>query len=176
MKKIAKPTDIEYAVYYEPFLQKLPADINILKQLKDNATNLKLLLSSLNNQQLTTPYATDKWTIKDIVQHLTDFERVLVYRAMSFARNDKRPIPFFDENEYVKQANASKQSIKKLLKDYKAVRQSTLAFFDNQTAATLKRTGIASNYTMSVRACAWIICGHENHHINIIKERYINNV
>jgi uncharacterized damage-inducible protein DinB len=175
MKKIPKPTDLEYAVYYEPFLQKLSTDINIFKQLKDNATTIKLLLASLTEQQLTTPYAQDKWTIKDILQHLIDFERVLIYRAMCFARNDKRPIPFFDENEYVKQANATNQSIKKLLKDYKAVRQGTLAFFDNQTAATLKRSGIASNYTMSVRACAWIICGHEMHHINVIKERYLKN-
>ncbi|MBP6430969.1 MAG: DinB family protein [Ferruginibacter sp.] len=173
MKKIPKPTDLEYAVYYEPFLQKLSADINIFKQLKDNATTIKSLLASLTEQQLTTTYAPGKWTIKDILQHLIDFERVLIYRAMCFARNDKRPIPFFDENEYVKQANATHQSIKKILKDYKAVRQATLAFFDNQTAATLKRSGIASNYTMSVRACAWIICGHEMHHITVIKERYL---
>jgi uncharacterized damage-inducible protein DinB len=173
MKKITKPTDLEYAVYYEPFLQKLPADINVFKELKDNASQIKMLLSSLTEQQLTTPYAADKWTIKDILQHLIDFERVLIYRAMSFARNDKRPIPFFDENEYAKQANASKQPIKKLLKNYKAVRQATLAFFDNQTAATLKRSGIASNYTMSVRACAWIICGHEMHHLNVINEKYL---
>jgi uncharacterized damage-inducible protein DinB len=176
MKKIPKPTDLEYANYYEDFLKKLPADINIFKQLKDNAITLKNLLSSLTEQQLTTAYATGKWTIKDILQHLIDFERVLVYRAMSFARNDKRPIPFFDENEYAKQANATNQSIKKLVKDYKAVRQSTLAFFENQTAASLRRTGIASNFTMSVRACAWIICGHELHHINIIHERYLNHL
>ena len=174
MKKINKPTDLEYAVYYEPFLKKLPADTHVFKQLKENSKVLKLLLSTLTEQQLTTAYAPGKWSIKDILQHLIDFERVLIYRAMSFARNDKRPIPFFDENEYAKQANATKQSIKKLLKDYKAVRQSTLAFFENQTAATLKRTGIASNYTMSVRACVWIICGHERHHITIIKERYLH--
>ncbi len=173
MKKIPKPTDLEYAVYYESFLQKLSADINVFKKLKDNAANIKALLSTLSEQQLTMPYATGKWTIKDILQHLIDFERVLIYRAMSFARNDKRPIPFFDENEYAKQASATQQSIKKIGKDYKAVRQSTLAFFENQTAASLKRTGIASNYTMSVRACAWIICGHELHHINIVNERYL---
>jgi uncharacterized damage-inducible protein DinB len=173
MKKIPKPTDTEYAVYYEPFLQKLPTDLNVFKQLKDNATQIKTLLLSLTEQQLTTPYATGKWTIKDILQHLIDFERIMIYRATCFARNDKRPIPFFDENEYVKQAASNKIPIKKLLKEYKTLRQSTLAFFTNQTAATLKRSGIASNYTMSVRACAWIICGHELHHINIIKERYL---
>ncbi len=173
MKKINKPTDLEYAVYYEPFLKKLPADTNVFKQLKENATILKLLLLTLTEQELTTAYAPGKWSIKDILQHLIDFERVLIYRAMSFARNDKRPIPFFDENEYAKQANATKQSIKKLLKDYKTLRQSTFAFFENQTAASLKRTGIASNYTMSVRACAWIICGHETHHLTIIKEKYL---
>jgi uncharacterized damage-inducible protein DinB len=173
VKKIDKPTDIEYAVYYEPFLKKILPSTVILQQLKTNAVHIKTILLALTEEQLNTPYATGKWTIKDILQHLIDFERVLVYRAMSFARNDKRPIPFFDEKEYAKQANATKQPIKKLVKDYKAVRQSTLTFFENQTAASLRRTGIASNYTMSVRACAWIICGHEMHHLDVIQERYL---
>jgi uncharacterized damage-inducible protein DinB len=173
VKKIDKPTDLEYAVYYEPFLKRLSTNTAILQQLKTNAALIKTILLALTEQQLNTPYATGKWTIKDILQHLIDFERVLVYRAMCFARNDKRPIPFFDENEYAKQANATKQPIKKLVKDYKAVRQSTLTFFENQTAASLRRTGIASNYTMSVRACAWIICGHEMHHLDVIKEKYL---
>jgi uncharacterized damage-inducible protein DinB len=173
VKKIDKPTDLEYAVYYEPFLKRLSTNTAILQQLKTNAALIKTILLALTEQQLNTPYATGKWTIKDILQHLIDFERVLVYRAMCFARNDKRPIPFFDENEYAKQANATKQPIKKLVKDYKAVRQSTLTFFENQTSASLRRTGIASNYTMSVRACAWIICGHEMHHLDVIKEKYL---
>jgi uncharacterized damage-inducible protein DinB len=173
MKKIPKPADTEYAVYYEPFLQKLPTELNVFEQLKNNATEIKNSLLSLTEQQLTTPYSIGKWTIKDILQHLIDFERIMIYRATSFARNDKRPIPFFDENEYAKQAVAFNQPIKKLLKDYKAVRQATLSFYNLQTATTLKRSGIASNYTTSVRACAWIICGHEMHHINVIKEKYL---
>ena len=105
--------------------------------------------------------------------HLIDGERVFLYRAMRFARNDKSPLPFFDENEFAKQANATAMPIRKILKEYKTTRQATLAFFTNQSAATLKRIGMASNASMSVRACTWIICGHELHHWNIIQDRYL---
>jgi hypothetical protein len=102
-----------------------------------------------------------------------DVERVLMYRALRFSRNDQEPLPFFDENEFIKNAIANKVPIKKLLKEYKLQRQNTIAFFENQTVATLKRTGVASNTNMSVRACAWIICGHEMHHVSIITNRYL---
>jgi hypothetical protein len=128
---------------------------------------------SLSDEVLCKPYAPGKWSIKDILMHLTDGERVFLYRAMRFARNDKSPLPFFDENEFAKQVNATAMPIRKILKEYKTTRQATLAFFSNQSAAILKRTGMASNAAMSVRACAWVICGHELHHWHVIQERYL---
>lgn len=107
------------------------------------------------------------------MQHIIDCERVFLYRAMRFARNDKSAQPFFDENEFAKAAKASSLPIKKLLKEYKTARQATLAFFDNQNADTLKRAGIAGNTMTTVRAIAWIICGHELHHWNVINEKYL---
>jgi uncharacterized damage-inducible protein DinB len=176
MKKIPKPHYTEHAVYYENFIVKVNEHQSVLDQLKNNKKIIETKLLSLSEEQLTTPYTAGKWSIKDILVHLIDCERVFVYRAMRFARNDKSPLPFFDENEFAKQANANELPIKKLLNEYKTTRLGTIAFFQNQKVDVLKRAGIASNATMSVRACAWIICGHELHHWGVINERYLKGL
>jgi uncharacterized damage-inducible protein DinB len=173
MKKISEPTHLEYAMYYENYIKHVDKSMSVLDQLKSNAKSTIELIKSLYEAQLTTPYAEGKWSIKDIIQHLIDCERVFLYRAMRFARNDKSPLPFFDENAFAKEAHADNISTSKLLKEYLTQRQSSIAFFNNQTATVMKRIGIASNYNMSVRACAWIICGHELHHVHVIKNRYL---
>lgn len=173
MKKISEPGYLEYAMYYENYIRQVHKEISVLDQLKQQSKDLVALVKSLPEEKLITPYAEGKWSIKDLIQHMTDSERVFVYRAMRFARNDKSPLPFFDENAFAQEAAANKTPSSKLLKEYLSNRQATLAFFNNQSAAVLKRAGIASNYTMSVRACAWIICGHEIHHTRIIRERYL---
>ncbi len=173
MKNIPKPSYLEHAIYYESLITLVNEKESVLIQLKNNAKSIVALLLTLSVHDLTTPYSIDKWTIKDIVMHLIDMERVFLYRAMRFARNDKTAQPFFDENEFAKQANATIIPTKKLLLENKNTRQAVLAFFNNQTTASLKRTGIAGNTSTSVRACAWIICGHEIHHFNIIKEKYL---
>jgi hypothetical protein len=173
MKKITKPTQFEHADYYESFIKLVDESASVLDQLKNNAKEIELLLLSLTEPQLTTPYAAGKWCIKDIIQHLIDFERVMIYRAMRFARHDKTAQPFFDENVFAKAAKASSMPIKKLLKEYKTTRQATLAFFNNQSADTCKRAGIAGNTMTTVRALAWIVCGHELHHWGVMRERYL---
>jgi uncharacterized damage-inducible protein DinB len=172
MKKIARPEFTEHAMYYEQYINKIDDSISVLTQMKDNCKLLETLLLSYTDEQLCIPYAPGKWSLKDLLVHIIDCERVFVYRAMRFARNDKSPLPFFDENEFAKEAKANNISIKKLLKEYKTTRQATIAFFNNLPASVLKRHGIASSYPMSVRACAWIIVGHEIHHMNVMKERY----
>lgn len=173
MKKISPALENEYAVYYHTYIKQLDPSAHVLKSLKEKVKEIESTLLSLSEAQLCHTYAPGKWTIKDIMMHLVDSERVFLYRAMRFARNDKTPLPFFDENEFAKQAQAGSMSIKKILKEYKSLRMSTLAFFDNQTIATLKRKGIAGSTPTSVRACAWIICGHELHHWEVIKKKYL---
>lgn len=173
MKNISKPNHLEHAVYYEKYIAWVTEGISVLDQLKANAKTLLATYKSLSPEQLTTPYAPGKWSLKDLLMHLVDSERVFTYRAMRFARMDKTPLPFFDENEFAKNAAADKIPIQKLLKEYQANRNASIQFFNNLTAAQLKRSGIASSYTMSVRACAWIICGHELHHGKVIGERYL---
>ena len=174
MKKITQPTQFEHADYYGSFIKLVDENTSVLDQLKNNAKQIEGLILSLTELQLTTPYAEGKWTIKDIVQHLIDCERVFVYRAMRFARLDKTAQPFFDENEFAKAAKATAIPIKKLLKEYKTTRQATLSFFNNLSADTCKRAGIAGNTSTTVRALAWIICGHELHHLGVVRERYLS--
>lgn len=173
MKKINKPRDVEYALYYDAYIALVPAETSVLDQLKASAKEVTALYKSLSPEALTTPYAEGKWSLKDLLMHLIDVERVFVYRAMRFARMDRTPLPFFDENEFAKQAHADKIPLTKLLKEYNANRNVTIAFFNNLTAKQTERSGIASQAAMSVRACAWIIMGHELHHRRIIMERYL---
>lgn len=174
MKKIPKPHFTEHTLYYEQYLNLVNEEVSVLEQLKQNAKRITQLYKSLPQEKLLYAYAEGKWTMKDILQHLTDVERVFTYRAMRFARKDKTPLPFFDENEFARNAMADRISITKLLKEYNATRNATVAFFNNLTAKQLKETGFASQTLTSVRACLWIICAHEVHHLNIIKERYLN--
>jgi uncharacterized damage-inducible protein DinB len=118
-------------------------------------------------------YAEGKWTIKDIIQHLIDAERVFAYRALRIARNDQTALPGFEENDYVHYANATKKSIQELLTEMAVVRQATLSLFKSFSAEDLLRIGTASNNKISVRAIGFIIIGHQKHHQKIFEERYL---
>lgn len=173
MKRIPKPEPKEYAVYYSQYVDTIPEDTSILAVLKEEARAFEQFLLGLSEEQLHYRYAEGKWSIKDIVMHLIDCERIFLYRALRFSRNDQTPLPFFEENDYARLAEADKLKIRQILKEYKTQRAATLAFFNNQSQKALKRSGIASQAAMSVRACAWIICAHERHHKRIIHERYV---
>ncbi len=173
MKKIAPPAAIEYAYYYQTYLDKVAKDIHVLDELKKNAKNLVQLYKSLDKEKLLYRYELGKWSMKDIMMHLIDVERVFTYRAMRFARKDKEPLPFFDENEFAKNAQADKISTSYLLKEYQATRNATLTFFNNLNAEQLKRQGMASRASTSVRACIWIIYAHELHHQKMIEKHYL---
>ena len=120
-------------------------------------------------------YAEGKWTIKDIIQHLIDSERVFAYRAMRFARNDNTILPGFDENSYADATNAGNRSIQELLTEMALVRQCTITLFKSFTKDDLLKMGTASDNKVSVRALGFIIIGHQNHHIEIFTERYLDN-
>ncbi len=173
MKQVEKPSEFEYAAFYEDFVKLCAKDLSILNQLQNNCKAFTNFLNALSAEQLSYRYEADKWTIKDILQHMIDVERVFLYRAMCFARGDKLTIPFIDENAYALQAKANKQSLSKLLKEYKATRAATIAFHQNQSAATHKKSGFASNTYTSVRACCWIVAGHELHHWAVIRAQYL---
>ena len=118
-------------------------------------------------------YAEGKWTIKDIIQHIIDAERIFSYRALRISRNDQTPLPGFEENSYVMQTNANARSIQQLLTEMAALRQSTLLLFKSFTLEQLQLIGTASDNPISVRAIGFIMIGHQKHHQRIFKERYL---
>lgn len=119
-------------------------------------------------------YEENKWTIKEIIQHLIDTERIMSYRALRFSRNDKTSLPGFDENNYVDNTDGNSRSIQDLLTEMAVVRQSTLSLFKSFSAEQLIRIGTASNNEVSVRALGFVIIGHQKHHQKIFQERYLD--
>lgn len=118
-------------------------------------------------------YAEGKWTVKDIILHLIDAERIFAYRALRIARNDNTALPGFEENDYVVTANANNREYESLLAEYESVRNATISLFETFSSEDLLRLGTASNCSVSVRAIGYITLGHELHHKNIILERYL---
>ena len=162
----------EYASYYSPYINAL-GNVNLLEELENSIQNFEEFLTQIPSEKHEFRYAEGKWTIKDIVQHLIDTERVLAYRSLRFARKVQTPLHSFDENEYVDATAANKRTLTDLLQEYKAVRLSTLYLFKSFSNEELIYTGIASNNSFTVRAIGFIIAGHQKHHQRIIAERYL---
>lgn len=119
-------------------------------------------------------YAPGKWSIKELLCHMMDTERILAYRALRFARNDKTPLHGFEENDYAPQANAGNRTIKKIADEMERLRQTTSDLYVNLTPEMLQRSGMANNLELSVINLGYIISGHESHHRKILKERYLS--
>ncbi len=175
LKKIDKPGEGEYAPYAIMYIGLLPDDGQVLKHLKQNLKHMKQLIRSQPEEKLLYRYSPDKWTIKEILVHIIDDERIYGYRALRFARNDQTPLPGFEQDDYTSHSLANDRSIKDIMKEYEAMRSSTIAMFRGFDKSALKRSGIANNHVMSVRAAAYHIAGHELHHIRLIKERYLDD-
>ena len=173
MKKIEKPTESEYAPYAIMYIGLLPDDGLVLKHLRNNFKSTKELILSLPEEKLLYRYAPGKWTIKEILVHIIDDERIYTYRALRFARNDKTELPGFEQEDYTLNSDANERKLKDILKEYEAVRNSTIQFFNGLEKKAFLRSGIANGNIMSVRAAAYHIAGHELHHVNLIRERYL---
>jgi hypothetical protein len=130
-------------------------------------------MRAVPEEKLSYRYAEGKWTIKEIMAHLIDDERIYAYRALRFARNDQTELPGFDQDDYAIESAANERSLDDLLEEFAAVRRSTIALFNSFDERVWTRSGVASGNVMSVRAAAYHIAGHELRHLNIIKERYL---
>lgn len=173
MKKIEKPAEGEYAPYAIMYIGLLPDDGLVLKYLEDNLKATTDFILSLPEEKLASRYAEGKWTIKEILVHLADDERIYAYRALRFARNDKTELPGFEQDDYALHSGANERSIEDILKEFGTVRQATISLFEGFDSEALMRTGVADGKVMSVRAAAYHIAGHEMRHLNIIRERYL---
>lgn len=173
MKIIPKPLEGEYAPYTIMYIGLLPDDGLVLQHLQDNVTQVETLLQPLPEEKLITPCAAGEWTIKEILVHVIDDERIYGYRALRFARNDRTELPGFEQDDYVPYSRANERTLDDIFAEYKAVRQATITLFSSFDEAALTRVGIGSGNVMSVRAAAYHIAGHELHHLNSIKENYL---
>ena len=162
----------EYDPYYRSYLDLLD-NSPLLEALTIGMDRTFSFLTNLSPEVWSYRYAPDKWTPKDILQHLIDTERVFSYRALNIARNKDSILPGFDENLFANAAMANAKPVKKLMEEYKMVRNATISLFENLVSVQLNQIGTANSRPLSVRAAGFIVCGHEIHHINIIKERYL---
>jgi len=173
MKIIPKPLTGEYAPYTSIYMNLVPDDGLVLQHLSTDLETTKALLSSVPDSRVLFRYAEGKWTIKEIIGHLIDDERIYVYRALRFARNDATELPGFEQNHYAKYSGANERGSADLLNEFAIVRQSTIAFFATLDDDALIRSGIADGSRVTVRALVYHIAGHELHHLKIINERYL---
>lgn len=173
MKRIEKPNEGEYAPYAVQYIGLLPDDGLVLEHLQKNIEATRSFLLSLPEDRFLYRYAADKWTIKEIILHIADDERIYSYRALRFARSDTTQLPGFDQDEYTRYSGANNRMINDLLDELATVRAATLSLYNGLEDEALERTGIASGNVMSVRAIAYHIAGHELRHVRIIRERYI---
>ena len=130
-------------------------------------------VNGIPEEKLTYAYGEGKWTVLEVLVHLIDTERIFQYRALRFYRNDKTALPGFDQDEYVPASNANKRTKESIIKEFLAVRQSTIALFETFEEGELNRTGLASSAKMSVGAAGLIISGHQKHHQAILENRYL---
>jgi len=149
-------------------------DYDVLEAMKISSKETLGLVRSISEEMGEHRYAAGKWSIKELLCHMMDTERILAYRALRFARNDKTNLPGFEENDYAPQANANNRNIKQIADEMERLRQTTLDLFVNFTAEMLARKGLANNLELSVLNLGYIISGHESHHRAILKERYLS--
>lgn len=162
----------EYADFYARYIQALE-NVQLIEELEIAVHDFIRFVQNIPMDKFDYRYAEGKWTIKEIIQHLIDCERVFSYRALRISRNDKTPLPGFNEDAYAENTEGNLRSIQDLLTEMAVVRQSTLSLFKSFSQEQLLRIGTASDKEVSVRAIGFIIIGHQKHHQNIFQERYL---
>ncbi|HTR21089.1 MAG TPA: DinB family protein [Gemmatimonadales bacterium] len=176
MVAIPRPGADEYASYYGKYIDRVPeagGEGALVDLLGRQIGETQALLAGLPEARALYRYATGKWSIKEVVGHLADAERVFAYRALRFARADETPLASFDENAFVPPGRFDSRLLSDLVAEFVAVRQATVAMLRGLPAEAVARRGTASGKSVSVRALAYIIAGHERHHVQILKERYL---
>lgn len=168
-----RPAPTEYASWFDRYIALVP-DGPIVEMLERQLEDTQRLLHGLPPEKAQHAYAPGKWTVCELVGHVADSERVFAYRALCFARGETQGLPGFDEKMYA--ANATDrggQPFSAVIDDYAAVRRATLSLLRGFTPKDWERRGIANDKEITVRAQAWVIAGHERHHVKVLKERYL---
>lgn len=162
----------EYDSFYGGYIERSRGG-NFLTRLQQSKADFLAMAATLNDETARHRYAADKWSVKEIIGHVTDTERIMAFRALSFARGEKAKLPGYDHDAYVKAANFDSLPLDTLLANYRTVRKSSLEMFESFTPEMILETGIASGCRFSVRALGFIISGHDMHHRHMIRKNYL---
>jgi len=171
MASSVRPAADEFALHYTQYIAGVP-DGDVTRTLAEQGDALLARYKHLTDAQAHHAYATRKWTVKEVICHISDAERIFMYRALRIARGDATPLPSFDENAYAAACGANDRALDTLLAEFAAVRGATLALLRWLPEEAWARRGTASGKEVSVRALAWITAGHALHHVNVLQERY----
>ena len=163
----------EYVPYFEQYIKLVTNNLSIIENLETAQKEFDNLLRNLPEKKHDFAYAEEKWTMKELIQHIIDTERVFCYRALCFARNDKTDLPGFDQDIFVDNDNANDRDYFDLLAEMQTLRTSTIQLYKSFSDEALLRIGIASGNEISVRALGFLFSGHQIHHLNIVRERYL---
>lgn len=166
------PEATKYAPYYGKYVSLVPEG-DILTTLAEQMDSTARLLRGIDKEKAAHRYASDKWSIKELVGHITDTERIFAYRALRFARGDRTELPGFEQDDYILHAGFDRCPLEELVREFELVRGANLLMFKQLDEAAWQRRGLASNAEVSVRALAFIMAGHERHHVEILKTRYL---
>jgi uncharacterized damage-inducible protein DinB len=170
--RTTRPEGSEYAPFYAGYVGHVPGG-DIVETLSTQHEGTMALLRGLSEEEGGLRYAPGKWSVREVVGHLIDAERIFTYRALRFARGDDTPLASFDENTYVANAGFDAHPLGSLLDEFEAVRRASVLLFAAMNATEWMRSGVASSNVMTVRALAWVTAGHELHHVGIVKSRYL---
>ena len=167
-----RPGADEFAPFYAGYMSQVP-DGDIIEALIGGAEIAAALLSDLPDDVASKAYAPGKWTLKEVVLHCADAERIFSYRALRFARGDATALPGWDEKSYAPNSGAAVRSLVSVLDEFASVREATVTLFSGLPSEAWTRRGSANNYEVSVRGLAWITAGHSLHHLGVIQDRYL---
>ena len=168
---VARPEPGEYAPFYDRYISLVPGN-DILGTLDTQRRQMLILLSGHDDSDANFRYAPDKWSVKQVLGHTCDTERIFAYRALRISRGDRTPIEGFEQDDYVRNSPFANRPLAELIEDYIAVRRATLTLLRNLDETAWNRRGIANKNEVSVRAIAYTIAGHELHHRRILEEKY----
>ena len=167
-----KPESGEYDPYYERYICLVPGQ-EIISELGQQLSDTLVLLRGVSEAKAETRYAPGKWSLKEVVGHVLDFERIFGYRALLIARDEQTPLPGYDQDELMRVAGFSRYRISDLVVEFEQVRRANISFFEHLREEAWDGRGVASEVEVSVRALAYIMAGHEAHHRRVIREKYL---
>ena len=162
----------DYAPAFAGYVKLVPEDDDILSVIEQQSSETQKLIGSLDDQRAAYRYAEGKWSVKQVIGHVTDSERIFAYRLLCIARGETTSLPGFDENAYMQASNFDDWKLGDLAESYALVRRSNIVLFRNLPEEVWDRRGVANNNPITVRALAYVLAGHERHHLKVLHERY----